>query len=70
MNRLIGVLLVGAAAVVGVIAGLWTVFRALGAEADYCPGGGGCISAYAFTVPAIILSIVLIWVGVGLLRRR
>ncbi len=40
--RLLGALLLAAAAAVGAIAALWTAWRALGAEVDYCPVGGWC----------------------------
>jgi hypothetical protein len=45
------------------------VWRALGAEADYCPGGGGCISAYWITLPSMLVAGVAAWLGIRLLRR-
>jgi len=45
------------------------VWRALGAEADYCPARG-CISAFWITVPTMLAAVALAWIAIRLLRRR
>jgi len=68
MARVTGVLLIVVALVVGGIAAR-TVWRALGAEADYCPARG-CISAFWITVPTMLAAVALAWIAIRLLRRR
>jgi hypothetical protein len=67
--RAVGALLIAIALVVGAVAASWTLFRALGGEWDYCPGGGDCITAYWLTVPALVSAVALALVGVRMLRR-
>ena len=68
---LAGVFLLVTAVAVGGVAVVWTVFRAMGGEVDWCPGGGGsCITAYWITVPGLLGAVVVGLVGVSLLRRR
>jgi hypothetical protein len=67
--RAVGGLLIAVALLLGAIAALWTLWRALGAEVDYCPDGD-CISAYWFTVPAMLVALLLGWAGVRTLRLR
>jgi hypothetical protein len=64
-----GGILLAVAVVLGAIAGLWTVWRAVGAEVDYCPDGG-CITAYWITVPGPLIAALLGMAGLVLLRRR
>jgi hypothetical protein len=66
--RVIGALLL-AVAIVGAVATLWTLWRAAGAEVDYCPDGGDCISALVITIPALLLAVVAGGVGLALVRR-
>jgi hypothetical protein len=62
------VLLIAVAVVVGGVAALWTAWRAAGAEVDYCPDGD-CISAFAITIPALVLAVLVGWIGVALVRH-
>jgi hypothetical protein len=67
--RFVGALL----AVVGIglaaLGVLWTLWRAIGAEVDYCPTGD-CITAYWISVPLVLLGCALAGIGIELFRRR
>jgi hypothetical protein len=67
--RVLGVFLLAISVLVGAPAVLWTLWRAVGAEVDYCPDGN-CITAYWITIPALLAAIILGWAGAKLLRRR
>ena len=67
--RALGALLLGSGLVLGTVTGLWTAWRAVGGEVDYCPDGD-CITAYWITLPGLLLAVVLVIAGGVLLRRR
>jgi hypothetical protein len=68
VGKLLGALLLLAAAVAGLIGGLWLLLDAVGTEWDYCRRGGDCIAGWkmgaAFTFAALVAGVI----GVSLLR--
>ncbi len=67
--RLMGVLALVVAVAVGAVAALWTYGKAAGAELDFCPGGGGCISGYWAAAGFWAIAVAAAIAGARLLRR-
>ena len=69
MTKLLGVLLVGVAAIAGVVGVGWIALDAVGTEWDYC-SGGECIAGWKMGVGFSVVAVTAGIVGFRLLRRE
>ncbi len=71
IRKLIGGVLVLAAAAGAAVGGFWALMKASGAEVDLCTGGGGeCTSGWYPALAFLSGAVVAGALGVRLLRRR
>jgi hypothetical protein len=68
--RSFGVLLLLAAAVVGVLGAAWTTLAIVGAEWDYCPTGNDCIPGELAGITVLTVGVVAGLSGLRLVRSR
>ena len=69
MTKLLGVLLLAAATIAGVVGVGWIALDAVGTEWDYC-SGGDCIAGWKMAVGFSVVAVAAGIVGFRLLRRE
>jgi hypothetical protein len=68
--KLLGGLLLLAAAVAGVVGIGWLLLDAIGTEWDYCPGGSDCIAGWKIGAGFAVAALVAGVLGLSVLRRK
>ena len=69
MTKLLGVLLLAAATIAGVVGVGWITLDAVGTEWDYC-SGGDCIAGWIMGASFVVAAVIAGVVGVRLRRRE